>query len=94
MRSAEIRDFPECGGFDRETGMLRLKDRKLFLPPVAARALRRILSLPEANDKDFLRLDDGFVRRSFYEIAREAGLPEELCAPRALRKARAKEMLF
>lgn len=93
LRSSEIFSFSEQAALDSQTGLLQLKDRKLFLPPVALRPIRRILSLPEASDKDFLRIDPGFLRRTFYEMARKADLKPEACAPRALRLARALEML-
>lgn len=93
MRSSEIASFPEQARLDRETGLLQLKDRKLFLPPAAMRPLRSILSLPEAENRDFLRLDAGFLRRTFYEVGKLANLRPEACAPRALRYARALELL-
>lgn len=93
LRSSEIRAFNESARLDCETGLLQLKDRKLFLPPQALRFMRRILSLPEASHRDFLRLDDGFLRRTFYEIAAHADLPPSACAPRALRYGRAAELL-
>lgn len=93
MRSSEISYFSEQATLDRETGLLQLKDRKLILPPVALRPIRRILSLPESDNKDFLRIDAGFLRRTFYEMAKIANLKPEACAPRALRYARALEML-
>ena len=93
LRSSEITSFPEKAVLDKQTGLLQLKDRKIFLPPIAMRPIRRALSLPEASDKDFLRIDSGFLRRTFYEIARKADLKPEACAPRALRLGRALEML-
>lgn len=93
LRSSEIAAFSEQAVLDRQTGLLQLKDRKLFLPPAALRPIRRILALPEAEQKNFLRLDAGFLRRTFYEAARLAGLKPEACAPRALRYARALELL-
>lgn len=93
MRSSEISSFSEHATLDKQTGLLQLKNRKLFLPPVALRPIRRILSLPESENKDFLRIDAGFLRRTFYYMAKIADLKPEACAPRALRYARALEML-
>jgi molybdate transport system regulatory protein len=39
------------------------------------------------------RLDQGYVRRSFYARAKECGLPPEAAAPRALRRSRAVELV-
>lgn len=93
LRSSEIRAFFEEAKFDSQSGLLQLKDRRLFLPPAALRPMRRILSLPEAGEKDFLRPDAGFLRRTFYELAALSKLPPPACAPRALRYARAAELL-
>lgn len=93
LRSSEIRAFVEEAKFDSQSGLLQLKDRRLFLPTAALRPMRRILSLPEAGAKDFLRPDAGFLRRTFYEMAALSNLPPAACAPRALRYARAAELL-
>lgn len=55
--------------------------------------MRRILTLPEAAEPGFLKIDAGFLRRTFYALATLAELPPSLCAPRALRYARGLEML-
>lgn len=93
LRSSEIFSFHKEAQFDSDTGLLQLKDRKLFMPPAALRPMRRILTLPESRTNDFLRLDAGFLRRTFYEIGKLAGLQPRACAPRALRYARALELL-
>ncbi|MBD5642023.1 MAG: hypothetical protein HDQ91_06355 [Desulfovibrio sp.] len=92
LRLAEIASFTPSQ-LDLATGYLRLEDRGLFMPAGAMRAARRILALAEAGNPEFLRLDSGFLRRAFYGVAELAGLPPALCAPRALRYARANELL-
>lgn len=93
LRFSEISGFSGNAKLDLQTGFLRLPDRSFFLPPAAMRPLRRILSLPEAASDNFSRLDAGYARRSFYGVARIAGLAPESCAPRALRYSRALELL-
>lgn len=92
LRLVEISNF--CPGqLDLATGYLQAGGRAIFLPVGAMRALRRILTLEEASAPEFVRLDPGFLRRAFYAVAELAGLPPALCAPRALRYARAYELL-
>ena len=69
--------------------------RDVLLPMGCMRNIRRILSLPEAEDMgvEFLRFDQGFVRRKFYEVAKPLGLDSALVGPRALRYARGLELL-
>ena len=69
--------------------------RDVLLPMGCMRHIRRILSLPEAEDMglEFLRFDQGFVRRKFYDVARPLDFDSALVGPRALRYARGLEML-
>ncbi len=69
--------------------------RDVLLPMGCMRSIRRILSLPEAEEMgaEFLRFDQGFVRRKFYEVAKPLGLDSALVGPRALRYARGLELL-
>ena len=69
--------------------------RDVLLPMGCMRHIRRILSLPEAEamGAEFLRFDQGFVRRKFYEVASQLGLDSTLVGPRALRYARGLELL-
>lgn len=92
LRPTEIGEF-KPDSLDTATGLLRIAGRRIFLPARALRSLRRILSLREAREPDFLSLNDGFLRRTFYAVAALARLPPALCAPRALRYARALELL-
>lgn len=69
--------------------------RDVLLPMGCMRHIRRILSLPEAEEMglEFLRFDQGFVRRKFYDVARPLNFDSALVGPRALRYARGLEML-
>lgn len=81
---------------DCATGMVRVEGsapRSVLLPLVAMRAIRRIASLPEAAQPDFLHLDQGFVRKQFYSVAAPLSLPSALVGPRALRYSRGLELL-
>lgn len=96
LRLGEALDFDPAAQLDRESGLLKIPGpnaRDIFLPVKAMRALRRILSLPEAAEKGFSRLDPGFIRRTFYALARAAGLDSATGGPRAIRYARGLELL-
>lgn len=93
MRAAEISSINPALQIDRQTGLLELTDRRLFLPPIALRYMRNILTLPEAAQDRFLQMDSGLLRRTFYNIAHLASLPPAACAPRSLRYSRALELL-
>ena len=69
--------------------------RDVLLPMGCMRHIRRILSLPEAEEMglEFLSFDQGFVRRKFYDVARPLNFDSALVGPRALRYARGLEML-
>ena len=92
LRPAEISAF-QPSWLDLATGLLSLGERRIFLPAIAMRPLRRILTLAEARKPGFLQMDAGFLRRTFYAVGKLAGLAPALCAPRALRNARALELL-
>lgn len=93
LRPAEIGALNPLAACDLAGGLLKINERRLFLPAAALRPLRRILTLPECAEPGFLRLDDGFIRKTFYAVSELAKLPATLCAPRALRYARALELL-
>ncbi len=69
--------------------------RDILLPVSCMKHVRRILSLPEAENMgtEFLHFDPGFVRRKFYEVARPLNMDSTLVGPRALRYARGLELL-
>lgn len=79
---------------DCVTGFLQVKGefpRRILLPINSLRPIRRLLSLAEAQEPDFLKLDSSFIRKTFYAVA-----PEDLRAmasPRSLRYARWGELL-
>lgn len=81
---------------DTVTGMVHIPapgTRDVLLPLSCMRHIRRILSLPESADRYFLRFDQGFVRRKFYDVARTLRLPSSMVGPRAIRYARGLELL-
>ena len=95
LRLGEALDLP-VSAIDCATGMVRVEGsapRSVLLPLVAMRAIRRIASLPEAAQPDFLHLDQGFVRKQFYSVAAPLSLPPALVGPRALRYSRGLELL-
>lgn len=78
------------------TGMVHVSgpgSRDVLLPLACMKHIRRILSLPEAQDSGFLRFDQGFVRRKFYAVAEGTGLASGMVGPRAIRYARGLELL-
>lgn len=96
LRLGEALAISPDGQLDLESGQLEVAGdnaRRVFLSPGGVRSLRRILTLPEARDANFNRLDPGFVRRTFYALAKNAGLDSARCGPRALRYARGLELL-
>lgn len=69
--------------------------REVPLPTDVARSLREALADP-ALAPDAARLfdmDQGHVRRKFYERAEAAGLPRELASPSVLRRSRARQLM-
>lgn len=81
---------------DTVTGMVHIPapgGRDVLLPISCMKHIRRILSLPEAESTDFLRFDQGFVRRKFYAVAEGMGLAPGMAGPRAIRYARGLELL-
>lgn len=96
LRLGEALAISPDNQLDLESGLLEVAGdnaRRVFLPPGGVRSLRRILTLPEARDDNFNRLDPGFVRRTFYALAKNAGLDSARCGPRAIRYARGLELL-
>jgi molybdate transport system regulatory protein len=69
--------------------------REVPLPADVAAALREALADPTLAP-DAARLfdmDQGHVRRKFYERAEAAGLPRELASPSVLRRSRARQLM-
>ncbi|MDR2161344.1 MAG: TOBE domain-containing protein [Desulfovibrio sp.] len=69
--------------------------REVLIPREAMRDMAEILESPMSAGlrSRLLRLDPGYLRRKFYERAKECGLPGALLNPRALRAARARELV-
>lgn len=94
LRLKEILELNLAQDIDYSTGVLQVKgefSRRILLPLNGLRPMRRLLSLPEAQEPNFLQLDAGFIRKTFYAVA-----PHELrqmASPRALRYARGRELL-
>lgn len=69
--------------------------RQVQLPKEAAAEIEKVLSSPMMASLrgEVFALDQGFVRRKFYERADACGIPRELANPRGLRHSRAVELL-
>jgi molybdate transport system regulatory protein len=69
--------------------------RKVLLPEQVMQNIAKLLSSPMfcSMRGDVLHLDQGYLRRKFYERARACGLPEELFNPRVIRYSRAIELV-
>jgi molybdate transport system regulatory protein len=98
LRLGEILGLDDEKDIDLDTGVLRVSGgqaRDVPLPAVLVSELRRLFAQPlTASQRGKLgRLDPGYVRRNFYDRARECGLPPELSSPRALRQSRAVELI-
>lgn len=74
-------------------------DREVPLPTDVARELRAALADPELMDSlaagpaGLFDMDQGHVRRKFYERALEAGIPRELASPSVLRRSLARSLV-
>lgn len=96
LRPGEAMNADARSSVDTETGLLSVSGpnaRKILLPMLSMRRIRRILSLPEAADPAFTSLDPGFLRRTFYAVAISAGVASQSGGPRAIRLARGMELL-
>lgn len=69
--------------------------REVPLPADVARALREALADPTLapDAAKLFDMDQGHVRRKFYERAEAAGLPRELASPSVLRRSRARQLM-
>lgn len=88
-------DLPQCTvrlGRDPQAGDA---GREVSIPAELARELAEALADPDLAERRPLlfALDQGHLRRKFYERAEEAGLPRDLVNPSALRRSRAIELL-
>lgn len=80
---------------DLKRALLRFEDREVQLPRSVADQVREVLDSlgGEHARSEAFRLDQGFVRRKLYEMARTAGVPKNLVSPQAIRNSRAIELL-
>ncbi len=62
-------------------------------PPVMRRLHKACDNAAFAADSQFLRCDDGFMRRSLQQVATACGVPTGLVNARSLRRHRAQELL-
>ena len=96
LRLGEVLGLDARTAIDTVTGMVRVPapgSRDILLPLSCMKHIRRILSLPEAEDSSFLHFDQGFVRKKFYAVAQGLGLSPGMAGPRAIRYARGLELL-
>lgn len=98
LRLGEVLDLNAYLAVDTITGMLHVPGpnaRDVLLPISCMKHVRRILSLPEAEQMGtgFLRFDQGFVRKKFYAVAQPLGIGSNLAGPRAIRYSRGLELL-
>lgn len=96
LRLGEVLELNARKAVDTVTGMLHIPGpnaRDVLLPMSCMRHVRRLLSLPEAAQADFLVMDEGFLRKKFYAVAATLGIASSLAGPRALRHARGLELL-
>lgn len=69
--------------------------REVYLPSEPLAALKQVLGDPDYAPLrgTIFHLDQGFMRRIFYERGGECGLPKHLANPNTLRRSRAVELL-
>jgi molybdate transport system regulatory protein len=69
--------------------------REVPLPADVAKALREALNDPELAEgaPGLFDMDQGHVRRKFYERASDAGLPRDLASPSVLRRSLARQLM-
>lgn len=69
--------------------------RELQFPEAIMTEIRQVLESPLmfACAAEVLHLDQGYVRRIFYERAKDVDLPKELLSPRVIRHSRGIELL-
>lgn len=81
--------------FRKKDGSGGLADRTVQLPEGVSAEVQTAVGIiaQGAGEGHALRLDPAHVRRKFYERAEAIGLPRELGAPEAIRKARAVELM-
>ncbi len=81
--------------FGRHLNKSGVRLREVQISEKLAEGINNMLSDPNFRIalKEKFFVDPGFVRRKFYERARECGFPKQLGSPELIRKARAVEMM-
>ncbi len=98
LRLGEVLALDDEADIDLGGGILHVRGqhaRSIPLPHRLLPVLRRFFSqAPLSSQRGTLcALDPGFVRRNFYARARECGLSPALASPKAIRQARAVELI-
>lgn len=97
LRLAEVLALDDAADVRLDTGTLQVRGsyaRTLSLPPEVCVQLREFFSEPslQAVRGSLCAVDAGFLRRSLYACAAQAGLPHQLVSARVLRNSRAVEL--
>lgn len=82
--------------FFRETGIgVESNPREVQISETLSNEIRDMLADPSLREAsvDLLDVDQGFVRRKFYERAQDCGFSKRLGGPEMIRKARAVELM-
>lgn len=98
MRLGEALAIDDRTDFDFQRSMVVIRgepDREVPLPENVAQEIALFLDEPMnvSLRGQVFRLDQGFIRRKFYERAKECSIPKELLNPRVIRHSRAVELL-
>lgn len=98
LRLGEAIELDDARDLNLDTGQVRVRGahpRTVLLSPALLPELRQFLAhdLVAARQGKLTQLDPGYIRRNFYARAKEIGLPPDLASPRALRMARAIELI-
>ncbi|WP_243439452.1 TOBE domain-containing protein [Fundidesulfovibrio soli] len=98
LKLGEALAVDDRADFDFERACVIIRgdsDREVQLPREISDTLARLLDDPMCASLrgEVFRLDQGFVRRKFYERAQECGIPKDFINPRVVRHSRAVELL-
>ncbi len=98
LKLGEVLALDDARDFELQSGLVRIRGehaREVKLPPNVVEELTALLDTPMLASLrgTVFRLDQGFVRRKFYERGAEAGLPRALANPSVIRHSRAIELL-
>lgn len=106
LRLAEALNVDDRHDFDAPTGTVRVREapdstgervtrREVQIPERAMAAVQKLISSPRMLRLrgTIARLDQGYVRKRFYERAKGCGIDPRLAGPQMLRQSRAAELL-